>query len=135
MPSARAATQSSSCPLVHGGAHAAADPGKHHAPIAHLGTGRVGADGDHGAGDLVAEHARRRDAAAQVHPVAVAEIEIAFMQVDVAVAQAAAADAHEHLGAGRLRRFAEHLRQGLAEGVEREAEHGGHLKSVGTSPL
>src|SRR5665213_1990394 len=75
----------------------AADPRERHAPVAHRDAAGIGADCHHRAGDLVAEHARRRDAAAQVELLAIAEIEVALVQMHVAVAQAAAADTQDDL--------------------------------------
>src|SRR5438034_471550 len=86
-------------------------------------------DGRDGARDLVAEHAWRRDATTQVELVAVAEIEVAVVQVNVAVTQAAAADTHDDFTVDGMRRFAQHLGQGLPERVKGIAEHGSHLMS------
>jgi hypothetical protein len=68
----------------------AADPREHHATISYRDASGGGADGSHGAGDLVVEHAWRRNAMAQVQLVAVAEIEVALVQVNVAVSGARA---------------------------------------------
>jgi hypothetical protein len=72
----------------------------------------------------VAQGARRLQGACHVELVAAAEIEVAIVQVHVAVAHAAAADLDDDLAALGLRRFAQRLRQGFAEGFDSVAQHG-----------
>ena len=109
--------------VLAGPASGAADPRVHDAPVAHCDANDIRANGRDRAGDLVAEHTRQGDAAAQVEFVAVAEIEVAVMQMKVAVTHAAAADPHDDFIADGLRRLAQHQGQGLTECIEGVADH------------
>ncbi len=81
---------------------AAADPGERDARVADLDAIGVGAERLHHADDLVAEReGQLRPELAQLHALAVAEIEVAVVDVQIAVADAGRGDAQQHLGALR----------------------------------
>ena len=109
---------------------AAAQPGKHDAPVADLNPLGVGAEFDHTADDFM-PHGQRQSHAAirQGHLLAAADIVVPLPDVQVGVADAAMGDLEQHLGAFRLGCGEFDFLQRLPIFDDGPGAHGGCLRS------